>query len=55
MLEVHDLKVRYGAAPALWGVSLEVHSGELVCVDTEGFRDGKNAYGAIFLNLSFFF
>ena len=32
MLEVRDIKVNYGAAPALWGVSLEVRPGELVCV-----------------------
>jgi branched-chain amino acid transport system ATP-binding protein len=32
MLEVADIKVNYGAAPALWGVSLQVQSGELVCV-----------------------
>ena len=32
MLEVHDLQVAYGAAPALWGVSLEVREGELLCV-----------------------
>ena len=32
MLEVRDLEVAYGAAPALWGVSLDVRSGELVCV-----------------------
>lgn len=32
MLEVTDLKVNYGAAPALWGVSLTVDKGELVCV-----------------------
>lgn len=32
MLEVTDLKVNYGAAPALWGVSLNVQPGELVCV-----------------------
>ena len=32
MLEVADLKVNYGAAPALWGVSLNVDKGELVCV-----------------------
>jgi branched-chain amino acid transport system ATP-binding protein len=32
MLEVQDLKVNYGAAPALWGVSLRVEAGELVCV-----------------------
>ena len=32
MLEVVDLKVNYGAAPALWGVSIQVETGELVCV-----------------------
>jgi branched-chain amino acid transport system ATP-binding protein len=32
MLEVHDLQVTYGAAPALWGVSLELRAGELLCV-----------------------
>jgi branched-chain amino acid transport system ATP-binding protein len=32
MLEVADLQVAYGAAPALWGVSLEVRPGELLCV-----------------------
>jgi len=32
MLEVHDLQVAYGAARALWGVSLEVRAGELLCV-----------------------
>jgi branched-chain amino acid transport system ATP-binding protein len=32
MLEVADIKVNYGAAPALWGVSLTVQPGELVCV-----------------------
>ncbi len=32
MLEVHDLQVAYGAAPALWGVSLDMRAGELVCV-----------------------
>ena len=32
MLEVHDLEVAYGAAPALWGVSMTVGSGELVGV-----------------------
>jgi len=32
MLEVVDIKVNYGAAPALWGVSLQVHPGDLVCV-----------------------
>jgi branched-chain amino acid transport system ATP-binding protein len=32
MLEVDKLKVNYGAAPALWDVSLRVDAGELVCV-----------------------
>ena len=32
MLEVRDLHVAYGAAPALWGVSLELRAGELLCV-----------------------
>ena len=32
MLEVRDLQVAYGAAPALWDVSLRVGRGELVCV-----------------------
>lgn len=32
MLEVIDLEVDHGAAPALWGVSLTVAQGELVCV-----------------------
>ena len=32
MLEVADIKVNYGATPALWGVSLQVKPGELVCV-----------------------
>ena len=32
MLEVAGIKVNYGAAPALWGVSLKVEPGELVCV-----------------------
>ena len=32
MLEVRDLQVAYGAAPALWGVSLDVRVGEMVCV-----------------------
>jgi len=32
MLEVRDLEVAYGAAPALRGVSLDVHRGELLCV-----------------------
>ena len=32
MLEVTGLEVSYGAAPALWGVSLEVRGGEMLCV-----------------------
>ena len=32
MLEVRDLEVAYGAARALWGVSLDVKPGELLCV-----------------------
>ncbi len=32
MLEVRDLQVAYGPAPALWGVSLELRQGELLCV-----------------------
>ncbi len=32
MLEVRDLRVDYGAAPALWDVSLAIGAGELVCV-----------------------
>ena len=32
MLEVRDLEVAYGAARALWGVSLSVRQGELLCV-----------------------
>jgi branched-chain amino acid transport system ATP-binding protein len=32
MLEVSNISVNYGAAPALWDLSLEVKSGELVCV-----------------------
>jgi branched-chain amino acid transport system ATP-binding protein len=32
MLEVQELQVAYGAAPALWGVSLTLHKGELLCV-----------------------
>jgi len=32
MLEVHDLQVWYGAAPALWGVSLTLRAGELLSV-----------------------
>ena len=32
MLELHDLQVAYGAAPALWGVTLELRAGELLGV-----------------------
>ena len=32
LLEVSDLEVAYGAAPALWGVSIELHAGELLCI-----------------------
>ena len=32
MLEVRDLRVCYGAAPALWNVSLAMRAGELACV-----------------------
>jgi branched-chain amino acid transport system ATP-binding protein len=32
MLDVGNLQVNYGAAPALWGVSLTVQAAELVCV-----------------------
>jgi branched-chain amino acid transport system ATP-binding protein len=32
MLEVHDLQVAYGAANALWGVSLSLRRGEVLCV-----------------------
>ena len=32
MLEVEHIEVRYGAAPALWDVSLAVGEAELVCV-----------------------
>ena len=32
MLELDGVKVNYGAAQALWGVSLNVRAGELVCV-----------------------
>lgn len=32
MLDVHDLQVAYGAAPALWGVSLHLSERELLCV-----------------------
>ena len=32
MLEVRGLSVAYGAAPALWDLSISVAAGELVCV-----------------------
>jgi branched-chain amino acid transport system ATP-binding protein len=32
MLDVHDLQVAYGQAPALWGVSLSLRERELLCV-----------------------
>ena len=32
MLDVRDLRVDYGLAPALWNVSLAIGDGELVCV-----------------------
>ena len=32
MLEVCDLQVAHGQAPALWGVSFELRKGELLCV-----------------------
>jgi branched-chain amino acid transport system ATP-binding protein len=32
MLEVRDLQVAYGAAPALRGITLDVRNGELLCV-----------------------
>jgi branched-chain amino acid transport system ATP-binding protein len=32
VLEVRDLQVAYGAATALWGVSLDVRAGEMLCV-----------------------
>ncbi|HSW07433.1 ABC transporter ATP-binding protein [Aquabacterium sp.] len=32
MLEVHDLQVAYGPAPALWGVSFVLRPRELLCV-----------------------
>jgi branched-chain amino acid transport system ATP-binding protein len=32
MLQLQDVRVNYGAAPALWGVNLEVRAGELVSV-----------------------
>ena len=32
MLELKDICVNYGAAPALWDVSLNMEAGELVCV-----------------------
>mgnify|MGYP003353150960 CR=1 FL=1 len=32
MFEVDRIQVAYGAAPALWDVSLSIGAGELVCV-----------------------
>jgi branched-chain amino acid transport system ATP-binding protein len=32
MLELRELQVAYGPAPALWGVSLQLAAGELLCV-----------------------
>jgi len=32
MLEVRDVQVAYGAAPALWGVSIDVRAGEMLAV-----------------------
>ncbi len=32
MLEVRDLQVAYGQAPALWGVTFELRAGELLCI-----------------------
>ena len=32
MLELHDLQVAYGPARALWGVTLVLQKGELLCV-----------------------
>ncbi|WP_298727317.1 ABC transporter ATP-binding protein [uncultured Ferrovibrio sp.] len=32
MLEIRNLKASYGAAPALWDISIAIKSGELVCV-----------------------
>ncbi|MDQ6620008.1 MAG: ABC transporter ATP-binding protein [Pseudomonadota bacterium] len=32
MLEARDLRVDYGAAPALWNASITIAAGELVCV-----------------------
>jgi branched-chain amino acid transport system ATP-binding protein len=32
VLEVRDLQVAYGAAPALWGVSFELRARELLCI-----------------------
>jgi branched-chain amino acid transport system ATP-binding protein len=32
MLQIEQIQVNYGAAPALWDVSLQVHAGELVSV-----------------------
>ena len=32
MLQIDQIQVNYGAAPALWDVSVQVNAGELVAV-----------------------
>ena len=32
MLDVRDLRVQYGAAPALWNITFAIPDGALVCV-----------------------
>ena len=32
LLSIHDLEVSYGAVQVLFGVNLEVHAGEIVCI-----------------------
>lgn len=32
MLEVQSIRVAYGAATALWDISLNIQAGELLCV-----------------------
>ena len=32
MLHIDQIQVNYGEAPALWDVSLQIHTGELVSV-----------------------
>ena len=41
LLELHQIHAAYGNAPALFGVSLEVASGECVCLL------GRNGVGAL--------